>query len=135
MFLLFLLNSATGRRGRSIEPKASSKKLGGDWAGSLTLHRHPRRGTIRMLRGPLAPPRAGLFFFWPCRNARVAATRTVLLVIVDQGAEAEEKMQTAFAEHVARYPEDAGRPVADFDWINWVVLPDPRKPPTVGPAL
>jgi hypothetical protein len=43
-------------------------------------------------------------------------------VIVDQGEEAEEKMQAALAEHAARYPEDAGLTVADFDWITRVVL-------------
>jgi hypothetical protein len=37
------------------------------------------------------------------------------------GEEAEEKMQAALREHVARYPEDAGRDVADFDWINRLV--------------
>lgn len=54
--------------------------------------------------------------------------REVLRVIFDQGADADEKMQTALAEHVARHPEDAGRTVADFDWITRVVLPDPRRP-------
>jgi hypothetical protein len=58
--------------------------------------------------------------------------RKVLRLIVDQGEEAEEKMQTALAEHVARYPEDAGRTVADFDWITRVVFPDPRNPPAVS---
>jgi hypothetical protein len=55
--------------------------------------------------------------------AALLPERKVLRVIVDQGEEAEEKMQTALREHVARYPEDAGRTVADFDWITRVWLP------------
>jgi len=52
--------------------------------------------------------------------------RKVLRVIVDQGEEAEEKMQAALAEHLSRHPEDAGRAVSDFDWITRLVVPDPR---------
>jgi hypothetical protein len=56
--------------------------------------------------------------------------RKVLRVIIDQGveeSEVEAKMEAALAEHVGRYPEDAGRAVADFDWITWVVLPIPDR--------
>jgi hypothetical protein len=67
--------------------------------------------------------------------AALRPARKVLQVIVDQGADAEEIMQAALAEHVARCPEDAGRAVADFDWVTRAVLPDPRELPAVGPAL
>jgi hypothetical protein len=51
----------------------------------------------------------------------------VLRLIIDQGEDAEAKMETALADQVARYPEDAGRTVADFDWITRAMLPDPRR--------
>ena len=35
---------------------------------------------------------------------------------------AKEKKEKALAEHVARHPEDVGRTVKDFDWIQWVIV-------------
>jgi hypothetical protein len=64
--------------------------------------------------------------------AALRPERKILRVIVDQGADPEEKMQSALAEHVACYPEDAGRTVSDFDWTTRVVLPDPRQPPAAS---
>jgi hypothetical protein len=59
--------------------------------------------------------------------AALRPQRKLLRVIIDDGEEAEAKQEAALAEHVARYPEDAGREVAGFDWITRVVLPDPRR--------
>ena len=66
--------------------------------------------------------------------AALRPQRKVLRVITDEGdrADAEAKRRATLAEHVSRYPEDAGRAVSDFDWITRVMLPDPRKPPAVG---
>jgi hypothetical protein len=65
--------------------------------------------------------------------AALRPERKILRVIVEgEMAEAEAKKETALAEHVACYPEDAGRAVADFDWITRVVLPDPREPAAVS---
>jgi hypothetical protein len=55
--------------------------------------------------------------------AALLPERKVLRVIVDQGEGTGEKMKTALLEHLARYPEDAGCDVADFDWITRVMLP------------
>src|SRR5258708_8322068 len=55
----------------------------------------------------------------------VPPPRKVLQVIIDEGddeAEAKEKKEKALAEHVARHPEDAGRTVKDFNWIEWVIV-------------
>ena len=40
----------------------------------------------------------------------------------DDEAEAKEKKEKALAEHVARHPEDVGRTVEDFNWIQWTIV-------------
>jgi len=55
----------------------------------------------------------------------VPPSREWLRVIIDDGdAEAvvKEKKEKALAEHVARHPEDAGRTVADFNWILRIIV-------------
>ena len=54
--------------------------------------------------------------------ALVPPGRKFLRVIVDDTddeAVQKEKQEKALAEHVARHPEDVGRTVKDFDWIQW----------------
>jgi len=45
-------------------------------------------------------------------------------VVHEEDAEAvvKEKKEKALAEHVARHPEDAGRTVADFNWILRIIV-------------
>jgi len=55
----------------------------------------------------------------------VPPPRKCLSVITDEGddeAEAKEKKEKALAEHVARHPEDVGRTVKDFNWIEWIIV-------------
>jgi hypothetical protein len=55
----------------------------------------------------------------------VPPPRKVLQVIIDDGddeAEVKEKKEKALAEHVARHPEDVGRTVKDFNWIEIIIL-------------
>jgi hypothetical protein len=55
----------------------------------------------------------------------VPPLRKWLSAIIHEGdAEAvvKEKQEKALAEHVARHPEDAGRTVADFNWIVHEIL-------------
>jgi hypothetical protein len=55
----------------------------------------------------------------------VPPPREWLRVIIDEGddeAEAKEKKEKALAEHVARHPEDVGRTVKDFNWIEWIIV-------------
>ena len=40
----------------------------------------------------------------------------------DDEAVVKEKKEKALAEHVARHPEDAGRTVADFNWILRIIV-------------
>jgi len=51
--------------------------------------------------------------------ALVPPERKVLRVIIDGDDVAKaKKKQEALAAHVARHPEDAGRTVDDFNWIE-----------------
>src|SRR5262249_12202803 len=52
----------------------------------------------------------------------------------DDEAVVKEKMEKALAEHVACYPEDAGRTVEDFRWIMHVLV-DPLRNPVLVAAL
>ena len=55
----------------------------------------------------------------------VPPSREWLRVIIDDGddeAVVKEKKEKALAEHVARHPEDAGRTVADFNWILRIIV-------------
>jgi hypothetical protein len=55
----------------------------------------------------------------------VPPPRKVLQVIIDDRddeAEAKEKKEKALAEHVACHPEDVGRTVEDFNWIEWIIV-------------
>jgi hypothetical protein len=54
-----------------------------------------------------------------------------LQVIIHEGddeAVVKEKQEKALAEHVARYPEDAGRTVKDFKWIVREIVSPSRNP-------
>ena len=56
----------------------------------------------------------------------VPPPRPCLSVIIHEGkddeAAAMEKKEKALAEHVASHPEDVGRTVEDFNWIEWVIV-------------
>ena len=52
----------------------------------------------------------------------------------DDEAERKKKQEKALAEHVACYPEDAGRTVEDFRWIMHVLV-DPLRNPVLAAAL
>jgi hypothetical protein len=55
--------------------------------------------------------------------ALVPPPRKWLQVIIHEGEDDEaEAKAKALAEHVARHPEDVGRTVEDFDWIQWVIV-------------
>jgi len=58
------------------------------------------------------------------------------VIIHEEDAEAvvKEKKEKALAEHVACYPEDAGRTVEDFRWIMHVLV-DPLRNPVLAAAL
>jgi hypothetical protein len=53
--------------------------------------------------------------------ALVPPRRPWLSVIIDGDDElaVAKKKEEALAEHVAAHPEDAGRTVEDFNWIEW----------------
>jgi hypothetical protein len=58
-------------------------------------------------------------------DALPSQCKRVLQAIVDDTddeAVREEKQKKALAEHIAAHPEDAGRTVADFDWIVHVIV-------------
>ena len=47
----------------------------------------------------------------------VPPPRKWLWVTIHEGDDEAEAKEKALAEHVARYPEDVGRIVEDFNWI------------------
>ena len=51
-----------------------------------------------------------------------------LQVIIHEGDNEAEAMEKALAEHVALYPEDAGRKVEDFKWIVIEIVSPSRNP-------
>ena len=53
--------------------------------------------------------------------ALVPPPRPCLVIITHQGDDKGALMEKALAEHVAHHPEDAGRAVKDFDWIEWEI--------------
>ena len=54
----------------------------------------------------------------------VPTERRWLSVTIDGDDEVAKakKRETALAEHLARHPEDAGRTVEDFNWIELIVV-------------
>jgi hypothetical protein len=54
--------------------------------------------------------------------ALVPPPRPCLLIITHQGDDKAAAMEKALAEHVACHPEDAGRTVKDFNWIEWEIV-------------
>src|SRR5258708_5454455 len=52
----------------------------------------------------------------------VPPPRPCLVIITHQGDDKGALMEKALAEHVAHHPEDAGRAVKDFDWIEWEIV-------------
>jgi hypothetical protein len=52
----------------------------------------------------------------------VPPPRRCLAIITHQGDDRGALMEKALAEHVARHPEDAGRTVKDFNWIEWEIV-------------
>src|SRR5262245_354714 len=54
--------------------------------------------------------------------ALVPPPRPCLVIITHQGDDAAAAMEKALAEHVACHPEDAGRTVKDFRWIEWEIV-------------
>jgi hypothetical protein len=52
----------------------------------------------------------------------VPPPRKGLCITINEGDDEAAAKEKALAEHVARYPEDAGRTVEDFNWIEWVIV-------------
>jgi hypothetical protein len=52
----------------------------------------------------------------------VPPPRPCLVIITHQGDDKGALMEKALAEHVACHPEDVGRTVEDFNWIEWVIV-------------
>jgi len=52
----------------------------------------------------------------------VSRPRPYLRIIIHEGDDEAAAMEKALAEHVACHPEDAGRTVKDFNWIEWEIV-------------
>ena len=52
----------------------------------------------------------------------VPPPRKGLCITINEGDDEAAAKEKALAEHVACHPEDVGRTVEDFNWIEWVIV-------------
>jgi len=85
-------------------------------AGALAAAASARPSTLVVAAAAMALPKASVALGEPL----VPPPRKCLSAIIDDiddEATVKKKKEKALAEHVARYPEDVGRTVEDFNWI------------------